>query len=291
MATPSFSNRVMRWLSPVLPARLRADTPVVPVVRLSGAIGMGTPLKPALTLATAAPLLERAFKLARAREVAIIVNSPGGAPVQSHLIHRRIRSLAEQYDRKVSVFVEDVAASGGYMIACAGDEIVADPSSIVGSIGVVSSGFGFTELIAKIGVERRLHTSGESKAILDPFLPEKEEDVERLKAIQHGVHQDFIDLVKSRRAGALDEGDTFLFTGAFWTGRQALELGLIDRLGDIRSVMRERYGDEVLLQVIGASRGFMFRRWLPPSQGLATGLADEAVAALETRALWARYGL
>jgi signal peptide peptidase SppA len=291
MANTSFRNDLARWLSPVLPKHMRPGTPLVPVVRLSGAIGMGTPLKPALTLATAAPLLERAFRIDRAREVAIIVNSPGGAPVQSHLIHRRIRALAEQYERKVTVFVEDVAASGGYMIACAGDEIIADASSIVGSIGVVSAGFGFTGLIEKLGVERRLHTSGQSKAILDPFQPEKAEDIERLKAIQKDVHEDFIALVKERRSGALDGADGTLFSGAFWTGRQALDLGIIDRLGEIRTVMHERYGDEVVLKPIGASRGLMFRRMTPRDGGLVAGLADEALTSLETRALWSRFGL
>lgn len=291
MANTSFFQTIARWLSPVLPKHMRPAVPLVPVVRLSGAIGMGSPLKPALTLASAAPLLERAFAMGRAKEVAIVINSPGGAPVQSHLIYRRIRSLAEQHGRKVTVFVEDVAASGGYMIACAGDEIIADPSSIVGSIGVVSSGFGFTGLIEKLGVERRVHTSGNSKAILDPFQPEKPEDVERLKTIQKDVHEDFIGLVKERRAGALDAGDETLFSGAFWTGRQGLLLGIVDRLGDLRQVMRERYGDDVVLQPVGASRGFMLRRMMPRNGSLVAGLADEAVNSLETRALWARYGL
>lgn len=291
MANAYFRKNLAHWLSPVLPKHMRPGMPLVPVVRLSGAIGMGTPLKPALTLASVAPLLERAFRMSRAKEVAIIINSPGGAPVQSHLIHRRIRSLADQYGRKVTVFVEDVAASGGYMIACAGDEIIADPSSIVGSIGVVSSGFGFTGLIEKLGVERRVHTSGRSKAILDPFQPEKPEDVERLKAIQRDVHEDFIALVKERRAGALDADDETLFSGAFWTGRQSLSLGIVDRLGDLRQIMRERYGDDVVLRAIGPSRGLMLRRMMPRNHGFAEGLADEAVASLETRALWARYGL
>lgn len=291
MTDTSFRHQVTRWLSPVLPRHMRPGTPVVPVVRLTGAIGMGTPLRPALTLASAAPVLERAFRMSNAREVAIIVNSPGGAPVQSHLIHRRIRSLADQHDRRVTVFVEDAAASGGYMIACAGDEIVADASSIVGSIGVISAGFGFTGLIEKIGVERRLHASGNGKVILDPFQPEKPEDVERLKAIQKDVHEDFIALVKERRAGALDGADGTLFSGAFWTGRQARELGLVDCLGNLRDVMHERYGEDVVLKPVGASRGLMLRRMTPRDGGLAAGLADEAITALETRALWSRFGL
>ncbi|GGE35511.1 peptidase S49 [Agaricicola taiwanensis] len=291
MADTSLRDDFARWLSPVLPKHMRPGVPVVPVVRLTGAIGMGTPLKPALTLASAAPLLEKAFAIKRAKEVAIIVNSPGGAPVQSHLIHRRIRSLAQQHGRKVTVFVEDVAASGGYMIACAGDEIIADPSSIVGSIGVVSAGFGFTGLIDKLGVERRVHTSGQSKVILDPFQPEKAEDVERLKTIQKDVHEDFIALVKERRSGALDGVDGLLFSGAFWTGRQGLDLGIVDRLGELRTVMRERYGDDVVLKLIGASRGLMLRRMTPRDGGLGAGLADEVLTSLEARALWSRFGL
>jgi serine protease SohB len=175
-------------LRPILPKRLRGDTPVVPVVRLSGVIGISTPLKPGLTLANVARPLERAFGMRRARAVALVINSPGGSPVQSHLIYRRIRALAAEHERPVIAFAEDVAASGGYMIACAADEIICDPSSIVGSIGVVGGSFGFAKLMDKLGIERRLYTSGENKAMLDPFLPEKPEDVERLKAVQQEIH-------------------------------------------------------------------------------------------------------
>src|SRR5438105_3453987 len=186
-------------LRPLLPKRWRGGTPVVPVVRLSGVIGLSTPLRPGLTLAHVARPLERAFGMRRARAVALLINSPGGAAVQSHLIYRRIRQLATERSLPVIAFVEDAAASGGYMIACAADEIICDPSSIVGSIGVVGGFFGFTGLMEKLGVERRLYTAGDRKAMLDPFLPENPDDVERLKAAQRDIHQQFIALVKERR--------------------------------------------------------------------------------------------
>ena len=206
----------------MLPARFRADIPVVPVVRLSGVIGFSTPLKPGLTLAGVARSLERAFAMRNARAVALAINSPGGSAAQSHLIYRRIRALADEKKIPVIAFVEDVGASGGYMIACAADEIVCDASSIVGSIGVVGGSFGFDKLIEKLGIERRLYTSGEHKAMLDPFLPEKPEDVERLKAIQQEIHDSFIALVKERRGDKLDSRETALFSGEYWTGQRAL---------------------------------------------------------------------
>src|SRR5229473_4023318 len=208
-------------LRPILPKQLRGDAPVVPVVRLSGVIGFSTPLKPGLTISSVARSLERAFAMRRAAAVALAINSPGGSAVQSHLIHQRIRQLAEEHARPVIAFVEDVGASGGYMIACAADEIVCDSSSIVGSIGVVGGSFGFERLIDKLGIERRLYTSGERKAMLDPFLPQKQEDVDRLKAIQKDIHEGFIVLVKGRRSAALTGPESDLFSGEYWTGRKA----------------------------------------------------------------------
>src|SRR5713226_5942758 len=190
-------------LRPILPKWLRGCVPIVPVVRLAGVIGFSTPLKPGLTLASVARPLERAFRMRHARAVALLINSPGGSPVQSHLIYRRIRQLAAEKGRPVIAFTEDVAASGGYMIACAADEIICDSSSIVCSIGVIGGSFGFTKLMDKLGIERRLYTSGEHKAMLDPFLPEKPEDVERLKTVQREIHEDFIALVKERRGARL----------------------------------------------------------------------------------------
>ena len=282
-------------LRPILPKRLRGDTPIVPVVRLSGVIGFSTPLKPGLTLAGVARALERAFAIRRARAVALSINSPGGSAVQSHLIHRRIRALAAENKREVIAFTEDVAASGGYMIACAADEIVCDASSIVGSIGVVGSSFGFAKLMDKLGIERRLYTAGEHKAMLDPFLPEKPEDVERLKAVQRDIHEDFIALVKERRGARLKGPENDVFSGEFWTGRKAIELGLADAIGDLRSTLRARFGDDVVTPLVSPARGW-FGRVPPGVEALEPSLrradlAEAIVSALEARALWARYGL
>ncbi|MBC2858269.1 S49 family peptidase [Stappia sp. 28M-7] len=275
-----------------LPGKWGNVPTTIPVVRLQGAIGMASPLRPGLSLATVAPLLDKAFSF-DAPAVALIVNSPGGSPVQSRLIHDRIRQLAGEKKKDVLVFVEDVAASGGYMLAIAGDEIVADENSIVGSIGVVSSGFGFSEAISKLGIERRVHTAGENKAILDPFRPEREEDIVHLKALQQEVHESFIALVRRRRGDVLTDAPD-LFTGLFWTGATSRDLGLIDRIGDIRSTLRERFGDKVRVRLVGGPRSLFSRRQgvgVEIGAGLTQGWADEAIGALEQRALWARYGL
>jgi len=284
-------------LRPLVPKRLRGDIPVVPVVRFSGAIGLSTPLRPGVTLAGVARPLERAFGMRRARAVALLINSPGGSPVQSHAIYRRIRQLAEEKGVPVIAFAEDVVASGGYMIACAADEIVCDPSSIVGSIGVVGGSFGFVHLMEKLGIERRLYTSGERKAMLDPFLPEKPDDVNRLKAVQRDIHEDFIALVKERRGARLVGPENDLFSGEFWTGRKAVELGIADSIGDLRSTLRQRFGDDVVTPLVAPARGWFGRvqPGLSPSDitGLprAADFAEEIISALEARALWARYGL
>jgi serine protease SohB len=304
MTEPWSGERVRNWaghvfgaISSVLPQRFRRDRPIVPVVRLTGVIGFSTPLRPGLSLAGVARTLDRAFAIRRAAAVALAINSPGGSPVQSHLIFRRIRELAAERKRTVLAFVEDAGASGGYMIACAGDEIIADPHSIVGSIGVVGGSFGFDKLIAKIGVERRLYTSGEHKAMLDPFLPENPDDVERLKKLQRQIHEDFIALVKSRRGAKLQGPENDLFSGEYWTGRRAMELGLVDAIGDLRGTLRERFGEKVVTPLIIADRGFLGRRILgvagsevPPVTG-GPGLAEDVISALEARAIWARYGL
>jgi len=283
-------------LQPILPKRLRG-VPIVPVVRLAGIIGFSTPLKPGLTLATVARPLERAFNMRRARAVALVINSPGGSAVQSHMIYRRIRQLAAENARPVIAFAEDVAASGGYMIACAADEIFCDPSSIVGSIGVVGASFGFTKLMEKLGVDRRLYVAGEHKAMLDPFLPENPEDVERLKALQRDIHQDFIGLVKRSRGVRLKGPEKTLFSGEYWTGSKAIELGLADGIGDLRATLRARFGDDVVTPLVAPVRGWFGR--LQPGVG-TTGLdglprpadfAEDIISALEARALWARYGL
>jgi signal peptide peptidase SppA len=284
------------WKS-YLPAALTKRAPIVPVLRFSGPIGVATPLRPGITLATSASAIDKAFSMSGAKAVAIQINSPGGSAVQSMLVFKRIRALAAEKDLKVYIFAEDVAASGGYLLACAGDEIYADPSSIVGSIGVITATFGVNELIDRIGVQRRVYTAGESKDILDPFLPEKPSDVERIKVLQSDVHQAFIDLVKTRRGTKLDKADVNLFTGEFWSGKRALELGLIDGLSDLRSKMREVYGDEVRLKLVMPSTSWFRRRRgvFAESGGFefgfsSGGFAADLISAIEARALWSRFG-
>jgi signal peptide peptidase SppA len=275
-------------LQRLIPRRWRGKTPLVHVVRLHGTIGIGTPLKPPLTMESLAETLERAFARKGISAVALLINSPGGAAVQSALIHARIRALAQEKKVPVFVFCEDVAASGGYWLACAGDEIYADASSIVGSIGVIAAGFGFVEAIKKLGIERRVHTAGESKSVLDPFQPEKAEDVERLKHLQRDVHEDFKTLVRTRRSGKLRGEDSELFSGAFWSGRQALELGLIDGIGHLRDVMRARFGENTEFKVIARPQGWGLRRL---GFGTALDPASGLIDAMEIRALWGRFGL
>jgi len=296
MAQSDFSEKLLKLFRPLVPRRFRPDIPVVPVVRLSGIIGFSTPLRPGLTLASVAKPLDRAFAWPRARAVALLINSPGGSAVQSHLVFQRIRQLSAEKKLPVLAFVEDVAASGGYMIACAADEVFADPSSIVGSIGVIGATFGFTKLIEKIGIERRIYTSGINKAMLDPFLPENPQDVARLKAIQEDIHATFIQLVKSRRGAKLNGADENLFSGEYWAATKGAELGLVDGIGDMRSTLRERYGEKVETPLVSAKTGWFGRAapgvtarlGLLPDQ---PGLADELISSLEARAIWARYGL
>jgi serine protease SohB len=292
---PDFLKSVREFLVRLVPARFRVDIPVVPVVRLSGVIGAGSPLRPGLMLSGVAKALDRAFATRNAEAVALVINSPGGSPSQSHLIMRRIRQLAEEKNLPVLAFIEDVGASGGYMLACAADEIICDQYSIVGSIGVVGGSFGFPKLMEKLGVERRLYTSGDNKAMLDPFLPEKPEDVKRIKAIQKDIHAHFIALVKDRRGARLKGTDKVLFTGEFWTAQTAIELGLADALGDLRSDLRARYGDKVRMPLVAPERGWLSRK-IPginsgSPAGLTSGLADDLLSSLEARALWSQYGL
>jgi len=293
-------GRGRAWLRPAIPKRWRG-LPRVPVVRLSGAIGFSTPLRPGITLAGYARALDRAFAIANAKAVALVINSPGGSAVQSHLIHRRIRQLAQEKGTTVFAFVEDVAASGGYMIACAADEIVCDPSSIVGSIGVVGATFGAVEAIKKLGIERRVYTAGERKVTLDPFLPEKPEEVEHLRSIQREIHETFIALVKTSRGARLTGPENTVFSGEYWSAGTALGYGLIDRLGDLRAVLRERFGDDVTMPLVSPERGWFGRRTpgvaadvsrLPDlAAGLGPNFAEDVISAIEARALWARYGL
>lgn len=270
------------WLS-----RLVHRPPVVPVVRLQGVIAADQ--RPGrLNIAAVEPLLSKAFAMKAAPAVAIVINSPGGSPVQSRLISKRIRDLADEHSKPVLVFVEDAAASGGYFIAVAGDEIFVDPSSIVGSIGVIMAMFGFVGAIEKLGIERRVHTAGKSKSTLDPFLPEKAEDVERIKRFEIEIHQVFIDHVKAGRKGRLKADDDTLFTGEWWTGLRGVELGLVDAIGDLHATLRERFGPDVVLRPIAPRRPFFA---LPRLGFSAQGMVDDVASSLEDRAWWARLGL
>jgi signal peptide peptidase SppA len=288
------ADKLMQYL----PARFRPGTAVVPVVRLSGVIGAVTPLRPGMTLATVSRVLERAFSTRNAKAVALVINSPGGSPVQSRQIYLRIKQLAAEKKLPVLVFVEDVAASGGYMIACAGDEIICDPSSILGSIGVVGGSFGFQEAIKRLGIERRLYTAGAHKAMLDPFLPENPDDVSKLKALQREIHQIFIALVKESRGARLKGSDDTLFTGEYWAGESSIALGLADSIGDLRSTLRARFGEKVLTPVIAQPTGLLsglLGRKSPGAGQLSAmesmaGLPDDLISAVETRAIWAKFG-
>jgi serine protease SohB len=260
---------------------MKAD-PVVSVVRLSGVIAGGGRLGTVLNDATLEPVIERAFKRGKPRAVALLVNSPGGSAVQSGLIAARIRRMASEKSLPVHAFIEDVAASGGYWLATAADHIWLDQSSIVGSIGVVSAGFGFHDLIDRHGVERRLHTAGKSKVLLDPFKPEKREDVKRLNVLLEQIHDSFIAHVRDRRGARLKGGDE-LFDGDIWIGQAAVDLGLADGVAHLVPKMKEIYGDKVKLVPYGIRRPFF--------QRLGAGLVADAVGAVEESALWARYGL
>ena len=283
-----------RELLKLLPIeRLRHPPPTVAVLRFDGVIGPRQ-WRTALSLASHAAALDRAFAISDLSAVALAINSPGGSPVQSALLFRRIRQLAEEKGVPVFAFAEDVAASGGYWLALAGDEIYAEDASLLGSIGVVSAGFGVNRLIERLGIERRLHTAGDRKSLLDPFLPEDPADVARLSALQQDIHETFKEQVRHRRLGKIDASDGSLFSGEVLTGRMALARGLIDGIGDLRSIMRSRFGDNVRLVPVATERR---RRWwwLPRRQrfverDLWTPVAD-LIGWLEARALWARFGL
>ncbi len=275
--------RFFRRILPFLPD----PKPLTPLVRLEGEIGRGGRFGRGLNLAAIENALERAFRTPSASAVAIVVNSPGGSPVQSRLIHDRIRALAEENDVPVFVFCEDVAASGGYMIACAGDEIFADESSILGSIGVVGAGFGAHEALTKLGLERRVFTAGKNKVRLDPFQPLSEDDRDFVAHIQNRIHESFIALVQQRRGLKLDDA-TELFEGDVWTGLDAMRLGLIDGIGDARGVLREKFGETVQIKLVAPTRVPLVQRFL---NGGADAAARATLDALEARALWGRYGL
>lgn len=279
----------------VVPGMSRVTPTVLPVVPMVGAIGGGG-MGRGLSLAALQSQLETAFKTKSAPAVALAINSPGGSPVQSTLIHNRVRALAEEHGKPVLAFVEDLGASGGYILACAGDEIIADPSSIVGSIGVLSGGFGFSGLMERLGVDRRLYTAGDNKAALDPFSPEDPEAVARLDDTLKALHDEFIALVRERRGERLrEDAEPALFSGEVWPGRRALEIGLIDGLGHLDTVLRKRFGSKIKIKRLTRPRSLASRVGLSAqtAAGTAPGIADPQawLDALETRALWGRYGL
>lgn len=278
----AFLRKLMFW---------KSRTPRVAVVRLTGVIASaGGPLRRGLNLDAVDPMLKKAFLMRRIRAVVLVVNSPGGSPVQSALIGARIRQLAKKHNVPVLAFVEDVAASGGYWLASAADEIYANAASVVGSIGVISAGFGFPQALEKLGVERRVYTSGKSKSMLDPFRPEKEEDVAYLKDLQSDIHQTFIDYVKARRGSRLAAPEDELFSGQFWTGTKALELGLIDGLGAMHDVLNDRFGDQLDLVAIQPKRQFLSFAG-PAGAAAGAAAADHLATHLDDRAHWQRFGL
>jgi signal peptide peptidase SppA len=258
---------------------------IVAHIKLNGVIGNAGKFKQGIDFAGQEEIIEKAFSLKKAKVVAITINSPGGSPVQSHLIYKFIRAQAKKNKKKVIVFAEDVAASGGYLIACAGDEIYANSSSIIGSIGVIYSSFGFTELIKKIGVERRVHTAGKNKSTLDPFLDEKKEDIERLKTIQLDLHKDFIKVVEESRGSKLIKSEVELFSGEFWSGSKAKELGLVDGIGNANEVLKEKFGEEIVIKKFEKSKG-----WLSKKLSSSSNQIDQFANILEERSIWQRYG-
>ena len=259
---------------------------IIPHLKLSGVIGNVGKFKQGIDFSGQEEIISKAFSVKKAPCVAITINSPGGSPVQSHLIYSHIRQTAEKNKKKVIVFAEDVAASGGYLIACAGDEIYANSSSIIGSIGVIYSSFGFTELIKKIGVERRVHTAGKNKSTLDPFLDEKKEDIERLKNIQLDLHKDFIDVVEKSRSSKLKKSEVELFSGEFWSGRKAKELGLVDEIGNASQVLKDKFGEDVVIKKFEKSKS-----WLSKKLSSSNDNIDQLANILEEKSVWQKYGL
>ena len=261
---------------------------IIPHIRLSGVIGSAGRFKQGIDFSGQQEIIKKAFSFKKAKSVAISINSPGGSPVQSHLIHDYIRQLAKKNKKKVIVFAEDVAASGGYLIACAGDEIYANSSSIVGSIGVISASFGFQDAIKKIGIQRRVYTAGKNKSTLDPFKEEKEEDIERIKKLQLELHSDFIEVVKKSRGQKLiDPEKNNTFTGEFWSGSSSVKLGLIDGIGNAEQILREKFGEDIVIKKLEKQKSFIAKK-------LSSSLDDQVdniASVIEERALWQKFGL
>jgi serine protease SohB len=275
------------WIDHPVMGKILKRGPKIPVIRLSGVIADTVTRRGGLSYDRVKKVMEKAFAMRKAPAVAIVINSPGGAPAQSQLIGKLIRQLADEKEITVYAFVEDVAASGGYWLACAADHIYVQETSIVGSIGVISTGFGLEDFIDKHGIKRRLYTAGRDKSMLDPFLPEKPGDVARLKEAQSQLHKHFITWVKDRRGGKLEGSDDELFEGRFWTGTAALDMGLADDIGDVRSVMREKYGEDIRLMDLSPDK-----KRLPFIGSLIkSDLAEDILSVIEDRSAWARFGL
>ena len=261
---------------------------IIPHIRLAGVIGSAGRFKQGIDFSGQQEIIKKAFSFKKAKNIAISINSPGGSPVQSHLIHDYIKQLAKKNKKKVIVFAEDVAASGGYLIACAGDEIYANSSSIVGSIGVISASFGFQDAIKKIGVERRVYTAGKNKSTLDPFKEEKEEDIERIKKLQLELHSDFIEVVKKSRGAKLkDPEKNNTFTGEFWSGSASIKLGLIDGIGNAEQILREKFGEDIVIKKLEKQKSFIAKKL---SSSIDNQI-DNIVSVIEERALWQKFGL
>ena len=261
---------------------------IIPHIRLTGVIGSVGRFKQGIDFSGQQEIIKKAFSFKKAKSIAISINSPGGSPVQSHLIHDYIRQLAKKNKKKVIVFAEDVAASGGYLIACAGDEIYANSSSIVGSIGVISASFGFQDAIKKIGVQRRVYTAGKNKSTLDPFKEEKEEDIERIKKLQLELHSDFIEVVKKSRGTKLkDPEKNNIFTGEFWSGSTSIKLGLIDGIGNAEQILREKFGEDIVIKKLEKQKSFIAKKL---SSSIDSQI-DNIASVIEERALWQKFGL
>ena len=261
---------------------------IIPHIQLSGVIGSAGRFKQGIDFSGQQEIIKKAFSFKKAKNIAISINSPGGSPVQSHLIHDYIRQLAKKNKKKIIVFAEDVAASGGYLIACAGDEIYANSSSIIGSIGVISASFGFQDAIKKIGVQRRVYTAGKNKSTLDPFKEEKQEDIERIKKLQLELHSDFIEVVKKSRGSKLkDPEKNNTFTGEFWSGSASMKLGLIDGIGNAEQILREKFGEDIVIKKLEKQKSFLAKKL---SSSLDNQI-DNIASVIEERALWQKFGL
>lgn len=268
--------------------------PTVAVLKLSGIISAEGRFggKGALNLNELSDSISKAFSYKNIKAVALLINSPGGSPVQSALISNRIRELAAEKDMPVYCFIEDLAASGGYWLSCSADEIYAMESSIIGSIGVISAGFGAVEAIKKVGIERRVYSEGKNKGLLDPFLPEKKEDIIQIKKIQKDLHEQFIGWIKLRRGKRLKGDDATLFNAGIWSGKKSKELGLIDGIGDYYSVMKKIFGKEVKFKDFSKKQSWIKQRFLTKDKIFQSDeIVKSIINNIEERLIWSKYGL